>query len=399
MSRVLYKNFDLIDVKSSRVVPDSYFIVENDIFIEVGRVNELSDRINKCSFDVVEDLTGKTVMPGMFNIHIHCLSTPIGHPANLNHESAAKFGIRGMVHLQQHLKSGVTFVRDMNGRKLVEVELKQALKEGIFEGPDMYICRQCLCMTGGHGWNLGRECDGVDDVMKAAREQIRGGADFIKIMATGGIMADGEQPGQEQLTEAEIRAAVEAAHRAGKRTASHAQGTQGIKNALRAGIDSIEHGIMLDDEAIEMMLKNNTAYVPTLAAPYFIIKAGLEAGVPKFALDKAKACREHHLRSFEKAMEAGVKIGLGTDAGTPYALHSETYMELVLMVEAGMAPMEAICTATRNSAEIVGVDRIMGTIDKGKKANFLVLDTSPLSDISSLGDVRRVYKNGKLIYL
>lgn len=395
MRNTTYINFDLIDVNLKKLINNCYMIITDEKVEKVGRMEELSEYERENAVD----MTGKTVMPGMFNCHIHMLSTPIGYPARLNDENSGKFAIRGMIHLQQHLKSGVTFVRDMNGRKLVEMDLREGLREGLFLGPDIHICRQCLCMTGGHGWSLGRECDGVDDARKAAREQVRAGADFIKIMATGGIMADGEQPGEEQLTEDEIRAAVEVAHRAGRRTATHAQGTQGIKNALRAGIDSIEHGIMLDDEAIEMMLKNGTSLVPTLAASYFIIKNGVEGGVPAFAVEKAKIFREIHITNFIKAWKAGVMIGTGTDAGTPYNLHSDSYIELCLMVEAGLSPMDAIVAATKSSSEIVGVDSWVGTLEKGKKANFLVLDENPLNNIYSLKNVGQVYKNGQLVKL
>lgn len=395
MGKTTYIKFDRIDVNIRKILKNCYLTVADDKIEKIGRMEEL-DKSGEA--DII-DLTGKTIMPGMFNCHIHSLSTPIGYPARLNHENPGKFAIRGMLHLQQHLKSGVTFVRDMNGRKLVEMDLKECLREGLFLGPELYVCRQCLCMTGGHGWSLGRECDGVDDARKAAREQIKAGADFIKIMSTGGIMADGEQPGEEQLTEDEIRAAVEVAHRAGRRTATHAQGTQGIKNALRAGIDSIEHGIMLDDEAVEMMLKNGTSYVPTLAASYFIIKNGVEGGIPVFAVEKAKRYREIHIRSFIKAWKAGVKIGTGTDAGTPYNLHSDSYVELCLMVEAGMTPMDAIVASTKVSSEIMGVDSWVGTLEKGKKANFLVLDENPLDNICSLKKVGQVYKNGELVKL
>ncbi len=393
MKKTTYINFDLIDVNAKNVVKDSYMVVEDEKIARVGKVEELNEYETKEAVD----LTGKTVMPGMFNCHVHILSTPIGYPAKLNHETPGKFTIRGMLHLHQQLKSGVTFVRDMNGRKLVEMDLRESLREGLIKGPDMYVCRDSICMTGGHGWFVGREVDGVVESRKAAREQIKAGADFIKIMATGGIKADGEQPGEEQLTEDEIRAAVEVAHKSGRKTAAHAQGTEGIKNALRAGIDSIEHGIMLDNEAIEMMLKNKTTLVPTLAASYFIIKNGVKGGVPAFAVEKAKRYREKHIGSFIKAWKAGVKIGTGTDAGTPYNLHSESYIELCLMVEAGLSPMDAIVAATKSSSEVVGVDSWAGTLEKGKKANFLVLDENPLDNIYSLKNIGQVYKDGELV--
>ncbi|MBR0140085.1 MAG: amidohydrolase family protein, partial [Firmicutes bacterium] len=172
-----YFNFKLIDVVGKRSVPDSFMTVEDGLIKEVGKASELTPGQKNAAVD----LKGMTVMPGMFNTHIHSLSSPIAAPESLNWETSGMFALRGLRHLQQHLASGVTFVRDMNGRKLAEVDLKNALKLGLFEGPDLQICRQCLCMTGGHGCNTGRECDGPEDCRKAAREQIKGGADFVKI--------------------------------------------------------------------------------------------------------------------------------------------------------------------------------------------------------------------------
>lgn len=225
------------------------------------------------------DLTGKTVMPGMFNCHIHAMSTPIAAPESLNWETSGMFALRGLRHLQQHLQSGVTFVRDMNGRKLAEVDLKNALQQGLFVGPNYHIARKCLCMTGGHGSNTGRECDGPVDCMKAAREQIKGGADFVKIMATGGVNSD-TRPEFSQLNLEEMTAAITEAHRAGKKTATHAHGKAGIKTAVLAGIDSVEHGSYIDDECIELMLERGTALCPTLSTHYFTMKFGTAAALP-----------------------------------------------------------------------------------------------------------------------
>lgn len=391
----LYYNFGLVDVIGRQYIPNSYLETENGKFSRVGLMSELTEAEK---FGAV-DLGGKTVMPGMFNVHVHALSTPIHAPASLNHEDPAKFALRGLSHLQQHLKSGVTFVRDMNGRKQAEMGLRDAIREGIVLGPHYIVCRQCLCMTGGHGSNTGRECDGPVDCKKAAREQIKHGADFVKIMATGGVMSPGMNEDATQLDQDEMAAAIYEAHKAGKKTATHAHGATGIKNAVRAGIDSVEHGSYLDDEGIELMLERGTALVPTLSVDYFVFKYGKERGVAQYALDKAARAHEASVESFYKAFKAGVLIGVGTDAGTPFNPHFATYMEFVSMVEVGLSPMDALVAGTINSAKIADVDSWTGSISCGKSADFIVLEKNPIEDIWALKNVEQVYLGGTLVIL
>ena len=392
---VVYKNFKLIDVIEKDIKNDLYLVVENGYITKMGDVKELSINGNEDHID----LNGNYIMPGMFNLHIHALSTPIANPASLNNEEPSKIAMRGLNHLQQHLKSGVTFVRDMNGRKLVEVGLRDAIREKIVIGPEYFVAGQCLTMTGGHGSNTGRECDGAVDCMKAAREQLKRGVDFIKVMATGGIMSPGMNEDETQLEMEEMAAAIKEAHKVGKKTAVHAHGASGIINAIKAGIDSIEHGSYINDECIDLMLKHNTAYVPTLAVDYFLFKYGKDRGVAKYALDKAKRARESHIKGFIKAWEAGVLIGVGTDAGTPFNPHNGTYVELVQMAELGVSPMDTIVAATLNSAKVAGVDSWAGSITKGKIANFIELEQNPLEDLNRLSEIKNVYLEGNIVQL
>lgn len=388
-------HFGLVDVVGKRYVEDCYMTVDGGLIQKVGPAAELSEEQRR---DAV-NLTGKTVMPGMFNCHIHALSTPIAAPESLNWETSGMFALRGLRHLQQHLQSGVTFVRDMNGRKLAEVDLKNALKAGLFAGPNYYIARQCLCMTGGHGCNTGRECDGPVDCMKAAREQIKGGADFVKIMATGGVNSD-TRPEFSQLNLEEMTAAITEAHRAGKKTATHAHGKAGIKTAVLAGIDSVEHGSYIDDECIELMLQRGTALCPTLSTHYFTMKFGTEAGIAPWKVEKGMRAAEAQHIGLEKAWKAGVPVTIGTDAGTPYNPHWGTYMEFVLFVEdMGFDPMDTLAAGTIRSAQVCGVDDWTGSITPGKHADFIVLKENPVQNIRTLGEVEQVYKDGVLVSL
>lgn len=390
-----YFGFDLIDVLTARLVPDSAMTVENGTITWVGASAALSREQRLAGVD----LTGKTVMPGMFNCHVHALATPIGNPVSLNWEEPAKFALRGLNHLQQHLRSGVTFVRDMNGRKQAEVGLRDAINEGIVLGPHYYISRQCLCMTGGHGSNTGMECDGADDCRRAAREQIKHGADVIKIMASGGMMSPGMEAASAQLTEEEMRAAIEEAHKAGKKTATHAHGAPAVKSAIRAGIDSVEHGSFLDEECVELMLRHDVWLVPTLSVDHWLFQHEDDRSIPAYAMEKCHRAHEAHVRSYQMALRAGVKIAAGTDAGTPYNPHWGSYMELVKMVECGCSPMGAIRAATADAAKMMGVDDWTGAIAPGKAADFLVLDENPLQRIESLSHVGQVYLGGHLVRL
>lgn len=385
----VYMNFDMIDVAAGQLRKGCFMEVEGGKITALGKKE---DYLPSAKTEQV-DLSQKTVMPGLFDCHIHAMSTPIANPASLNGESQGKFALRGLVHLRQHLRSGVTFCRDMNGRKQAEVGLKELAGEALFQVPRLQICRQCLTMTGGTGSNTGRECDGPEECRKAAREQLKGGADFIKIMATGGIMSPGTQAEAPQLDEEEIRAAVREAHKAGKKAATHAHGAAGILNAVRAGIDSVEHGTYVDERCIELMLEKGTFLVPTLSIDHSLL--GHEGEVSKEVLEKSKRVKEVHTNNFIKAWKAGVKIAAGTDAGTPFNLHGESWKELLWMVEAGMSPMEAIRSATWFAAELMGVRSWTGNLEPGKAADFLILGQSPLDRIENLSKIERVILNGE----
>ncbi|NLY67783.1 MAG: amidohydrolase family protein [Tissierellia bacterium] len=392
--KTLYKGFTLIDGNGGQVQENSYFIVEDKRISKIGKVDELQ---NIEGIEIV-DLSGKYVMPGLINSHVHITLEPVGDPFGLiNSESHAKTTIRAVANLKKHLYSGTTFFRDLGAPAGLDFALRDAVNEGLIEGPQFLAAGKCITMTGGHGWSIGREADGVDELRKAAREQLKAGADLLKIMATGGVTTPGVEPGSPQLSMEEMKAAVEEAHKAGKKTASHAQGTQGIKNAILAGIDSIEHGIYLDDEAIELMIKNDVYLVPTLVAPYFIVEYGTEAGIPQYAVDKAKAVMDTHRESFAKAYKAGVKIAMGTDAGTPFNFHDGAPHELILMVKSGMSPMDAIVSSTKGSADCLGILDDYGTLESGKFADFLVLDDNPLDNLDTLFNINSVYKLGKKV--
>lgn len=392
--RTLYKGFTLIDGSGKAPVENAWFMVEDKKIVDIGQ----GDEHPAVDESQVVDLSGKTVMPGLINCHVHITMEPVADPFSiLSNESDAQTALRSAVNLKKHLKAGTTFFRDLGAPNFIDLDLRDAVKKGMIQGPEFVAAGKCISMTGGHGWSIGKEADGVDEVMKAAREQLKAGADLLKVMATGGVMTPGVEPGSPQLSMEEMRAAVVEAHKVGKKVATHAQGAEGIKNAVLAGVDSVEHGIFLTDEIIELMLERGTYLVPTLAAPYFIVKNGVEAGIPEYAVRKSESVMESHMNSFKKAHKAGVKIAMGTDAGTPFNLHDKAPYELKLMAECGMTPMETIVASTKNAAELLGIDENYGTLEKGKFADFLVLDENPLDNLDTLFNINRVYKLGKLV--
>jgi imidazolonepropionase-like amidohydrolase len=394
MSGLLLKNGDII-IGS----PGTERLDQVDILIEEGVIRRISPPGTIKPGDAeTADMKGKTLLPGLINAHVHITMDPLTDPAVVMREwNRTKLVLNAVGNLRKQLLSGVTYFRDLGAPEGLDLELRNCVREGLIPGPEFLAAGRMITMTGGHGFLIGRECDGPDEVRKAAREQIKAGADVIKIMATGGVMTPGNEPGAPQLTLEEMQAAVEEAHKAGRKAAAHAQGSRGIRDALLAGIDSIEHGISLDDDMLELMLKHGVYLVPTLAAPHFIIEGGAAGGAPAFAVEKTKRILEHHCRSFERARTAGVKIAMGTDAGTPFNRHDRTSVELELMVAFGMSPYEAIRAATASAADLLGIADRYGSLAEGKVADIIAVSGDPLKDISVLGHVEQVYKKGILI--
>jgi len=346
-------------------------------------------------------LEGRTLFPGFIDCHVHfCLDGSPDPVSKLVSEPAPVTAIRAAQEARETLMSGITSVRDLGGKDGVDLAVREAIRSGIIKGPRMLISRSMICMTGGHGWQLGRQADGPDDVRRAAREQIRGGADLVKLMATGGVLTPGVDPGAEQFTEEELRAGIEEAHKAGRKTATHAMGTQGILNALRAGIDSIEHGVYLDDEAASLMKKREVPLVPTLAALYHIEEMGTEGGIPAFAVEKTLNVKPHHLNSVRLARESGVPVALGTDAGTPFNRHGRNLTEMVLLARNGYSPAEALQSGTLIAARVLGLDGVLGTVEGGKLADLVVVEGNPLDDMDILlkpEAVNLVMQGGRIV--
>jgi imidazolonepropionase-like amidohydrolase len=359
------------------------------IHVEAERIADVTAPVALPGEAEVLDLQGKTVIPGLINCHTHlCLDGSPDPITALMARTPTENVLIAAKHAADAVRAGVTTVRDCAGWESVDLDLKKAIWSDLAIGPRMLVSGKGLTMTGGHGHQFGREVNGADDARKAAREQLKAGADLIKLVATGGVMTPGVEPGAAQLTYKELKAAIAEAKKAGRTTAAHAQGTTGIRNAVRAGISSIEHGFFLDRKAIEMMLKRGTYLVPTLAAVHQILQGGPDVGIPAFVLEKVERVKDAHLDSFVRAWKAGVPIAAGNDAGTPFNRADDLVIELECMVRAGLSPAEALDTAHRSAARLLQMEDQIGTVEPNKLADLVVLDADPLADV---GNLRRVY--------
>jgi imidazolonepropionase-like amidohydrolase len=344
------------------------------------------------------DLAGHTLLPGLINSHVHlCLGAEADPARAMREEPLALTAIKALLRARETARAGVTTVRDLGGREYAELAARRAIQEGLIEGPRIVAAGRPVCMTGGHGHWLGREADGPDDARKAVREQLKAGADVIKIIATGGVLTPGVEPGSSQMTFEEMRAAIEEARKAGRRTAAHAMAATGISEAIDAGITSIEHGVYLTEEIVAHMRRDGTFLVPTLNAPAAIATGGLAAGIPEYMVRKSEQVVPPHVASFQLAHRAGVRIAAGADSGTPLNFHGSLLPELTLMVKYGMTPLEVIRAATVTAADCLGLGEVTGRVAPGYAADLIAVAGDPAERIETLADLKLVLVNGRII--
>jgi len=373
-------------------------IAGHAVMVDNGRVKKIGPAGEFAGFaGEIVDTAGGTLMPGVIDCHVHLCSGGEADPATVQGKlNAAQIALKALERAQLTLKHGTVAVRDCGGKDYIEFSVRDAIKRGEFVGPAIRAAGRMICMTGGHGNRGGRVADGADEVIKAVREQIHAGSDLIKIMATGGVMTQGVNPEDAHYTRAEMAAGLAEAQRFHKRTASHAQGAEGILNAVLGGVSSIEHGIFMDDECLRAMIERRTYLVPTLAAVKNIVR-NKDKGIPAWAVEKAVRVYERHLESFQMFYKAGGLIALGTDAGTPFNLHGENAMELEYMVDAGMKPIDALRAGTSNAADLTDLPE-HGRIREGAAADLLLVDGDPVRDITRASrhvNHRGVFRGGR----
>ena len=344
---------------------------------------------------------GRALLPGLIDCHVHyCLDASPDSIRSLEQDDPTVTAVKAVAHARATLEGGIMTVRDVGSRGHISISVTRAIRAGIIPGPRTLNAGLAICMTGGHAWFIGRQADGADDVVKAVQEQVRAGADLIKFIASGGVLTPGTSPGAAQLTLDELTAGVQEAARAGRRVAAHAHGAEGMKNAIRAGAQSIEHGTLLDDEAIDLFLTHRTFLVPTLSAIQSGCEMGRQGGMPDYAVEKSLALGEEQKKTFRKAVKAGVRIAMGTDAGTPFNRHGRNAQELRRMVEFGMTPMQAVEAATSSAAALLGLEREIGAIEAGKLADLILVRGNPLDNIALLqepANVEWVIQGGRIV--
>ena len=376
---------------------------EADVVVEDGRIVDVGPGLDG---DEAVDLSGRWILPGLFDCHVHVVLSTIDHWRILNLPFSYRF-YEAAVNLRATLAAGITTVRDAGG---ADLGIKRALDDGLISGPRLQISLAMLSQTGGHGddWMpFGGSIpllpshpgvppaviDGPDQMRQKVRELIRMGADVIKVATSGGVLSPRDDPRHAHFRPTELDVLVEEANAAGRWVMAHAQASDGIKNAVRAGVRSIEHGIYLDDEAISLMLEHGTWLVPTLVAALGVIEAA-DAGapIPETALAKARQVVDIHRESFGRAVAAGVKIAMGTDSGV--TAHGRNLRELELMEAGGMAPRDVLVATTRSAAELMGVIDEVGTLQPGKIADLVVVAGDPYQ-LSGLPDrIEAVYQAG-----
>ena len=359
--------------------------------------------------DEVIDLKGHTVMPGLMDMHVHLSSQHGGPQTYLERFSLneADYALRGANFAQVTLEAGFTTVRNLGDSYNETIALRNAISKGIATGPRIYTGGKSIATTGGHAdpsngfAHLLRPdvgptqgvVNGEVEAREAVRTRYQDGADVIKITATGGVLSVAKSGQNPQFMTDELDAIVQTAKDYGMTVAVHAHGKEGMKRAIEAGVDSIEHGTYMDDEIRALMKKKGTYYVPTILAGKFVAeKAKIDGFFPELVRPKAAAIGPLIQKTFERAHKAGVKIAFGTDSGV--SAHGDNAKEFALMVEAGMTPANALLSATVNSAELLGISDILGTLSEGKLADIVAVSGNPLEDISVMESVSFVMKDG-----
>ena len=357
----------------------------------------------------VIDLSRATVLPGLIDCHTHLGSRADRYDEIYRFKDTPfQSAFAAVVHARKTLEAGFTTVRDVGSEPFLAVDLRNSIKEGLVPGPRIVASGPAISITGGHGdlnnyspqtrvsmFPEERDfaiADGIDQIRHVVRAQVKYGVDVIKIIATGGVLSKGDSPGAPQYTLEELKAAADEAHMAGRKIAAHAHGTQGIKNAILAGIDSIEHASLIDEEGIRLAKEHGTYLVMDIYNDDYILNMAPQFGLPQENIDKEKMVGRLQREDFQKAFQSGAKMAFGTDAGV-YP-HGDNGKQFFYMVKFGMTPAQAIHAATTNAADLIGRSKDVGSIEAGKYADIIAVAADPLQDIRALENVGFVMKGG-----
>jgi imidazolonepropionase-like amidohydrolase len=399
----------VFDPVGKRALKDRYIDISGERIEAVGDMGSLPEGAPADAGVRVVDLRGLFVMPGLIDAHAHLgISGQADPGARRPKETAAVWTLRGLKNAQADLTAGFTSLRVCGDRNFISEAVRDSIARGEFDGPRLMTCGQYIGAPGGHaddsyGPYLADPemekflCCGPYEVMRAARYDLKHGAQFIKIMASGGIMSPGGVTGVCQMTLEEMKAACGIAKMHGVHSSAHAYGNEAIKTALRAGIDNIDHGIVMDEEAVDLMLERGASLVPTLIAVEKIVRNGNDMGLPEWAVRKASEVRDTHRKSLEMCYRAGVPICFGTDAGSPFNPHGHQTEEAELLFECGIAPADILCALTINAARLMRMDKSIGSAEPGKFADIAAFGADPLVSPGALSDCRFVMKGGRIV--
>jgi imidazolonepropionase-like amidohydrolase len=393
----------VLDVRTGNYATDQIIWIEGDRIKAVGNASEISGKLPPAT--TIVDLSNSTVLPGLIDCHTHLTMTPYDSgPAGL-HLSYPRQALTGARNARVTLEAGFTTVRNLGASGYSDIALREAIKAGDVPGPRMLVSGPPLSITGGHGdqnflapqyaWSDDGVADGVDGVTKKVREDIKYGADVIKFMATGGVLSEGDNPALAQFSPEEMKAIVDTAHGLGRKVAAHAHGSTGIKYAVLAGVDSIEHGSYINDEDIQLMKQHGTYLVPTVYLEDWLIENVQVLGLTPNMIEKAKVVLPIAQQNLSHAFKSGVKVALGTDAAVyPHGLNGHEFGK---MVEMGMSPLQAIQAGTVNASDLIGWADRVGTLEPGKFADIIAVQGDPLANVRVLENVSFVMKGGEVI--
>ncbi len=389
----------LLDVTTGTYVGNPVVRIENGVITSV--------ETRKAGAPVTLDLGDVTLLPGLTDCHVHLIGSDEQTPYQKLTETTAHAAIEGVVNARKTLEAGFTMVRDLGARDFADVALRDEIGAGRVPGPRMLVATNSISATGGHGdlndlpedvrvQRYSGIADGPEEIRKKVRENIKFGADWIKVLATGGIGSANTDPRQSDYTEEEIRAAVLAAREKGRDVAVHAHGTLGILRAARAGVRSIEHSSMLDDEAIAVLKANGTFIVSNPLSNAYMLERGAAGGYQDYQLKKSREVYGLKVESLRKAIRAGIPVAYGTDAGVQ--IHGINGRQLAMYVEAGMTPLQAIQSATLVAARLLRMEKKIGQVAPGFFGDLVAVAGDPLADVRVLESPQSVVKEGKLVF-
>ncbi len=395
----MIQNVTLIDGTGREPLDNATVAVQDGKIIHAGKAKRWQASYNE---DIIGlDFSGKTLLPGLIDCHVHLSGS--GEPDSQFKVDDGAMALKILQNARKNLAAGITTVRDLGGWNELEFAVRRSIRHHDFSAARMMLAGRFISISeSGADYYEGmyRIADGVEAVRKAAREQIKNGADLVKLGVTGAVLVEDGLPGATHFNGDEIRVAVEEAAKFGKGVAAHAHGIDGIRKAVRAGVHSIEHGTFLYQglDVIEEMKQRGTVLVPTLKPGWDVI-SGDRSNIPQWIVDKMIETQDAAIQSLCLAYQAGIPIAMGSDAGTPLNFHGENGLEIYWMGQAGMKPMDALVSSTLGAAKALGWDARIGSIEEGKSADLLICDENPLDDLKRLADkknLRAVFLDGKL---